>query len=573
MKPRRAAASGPSSAPVFLALRRMRAPLVLLICVYAVSVAGLMVIPGVDAAGSSYRMGAFDAFYFMSYTATTIGFGEIPFALTTAQRAWVVIVIYASVIAWAYAFGTILSLLQERGFRQALRLTRFERQVTRFREPFLLLAGYGQAGEALARSLDALDRRLVVIDVAVERIDALDLAALQFDVPGLVGDARNPYDLRRAGLDHPKCIGVVALTNDDEANLAITMAAALLRPGLPIVTRAMSSGIIERMAAFGDPIIVDPFNLFGDELIASVKSPQLYRLTQWITSDPGADLMPPFEVPRTGRWIIAGYGRFGRHLADDLVRHRIPVTVIDPVAEPVSGVPLVRGDAADPAVLAAAGIADAVAFAAASDNDTANLSMLLSAARSNRGLFRIARQNDPMNGPLFDALGVNSMLVPARLVAHEVLQRIRNPLLWRFVQLAGQRDDGWAAPLLERLTATMGSTLGAVWQLDVDREDCPAVLAAIHQGQDVPLGALLHDPEDRAILLDAVPLLLHRDDEALLTPGAETLLRPGDQLLLAGTPFARGTVETTVTVPGALTYTITGERVGNSWLWRTFVDR
>ena len=33
-------------------------------------------------------MTLFDAFYFMSYTATTIGFGELPWPFTTAQRSY-----------------------------------------------------------------------------------------------------------------------------------------------------------------------------------------------------------------------------------------------------------------------------------------------------------------------------------------------------------------------------------------------------------------------------------------------------------------------------------------------------
>lgn len=572
--PSRLTPSGPSSAPVFLALRRMRTPLVLVISVYAVSVGGLMLLPGVDAEGNPYRMDAFDAFYFMSYTATTIGFGEIPYPLTAPQRTWVIIAIYASVIAWAYAFGTILSLLQERGFREALRLRRFERQVARLREPFLLIAGFGQAGETLARSLDAMDRRLVVIDIAAERIDALDLASFQSDIPGLVGDARSPYELRRAGLDHPKCAGVVALTSDDEANLAVTMTAALLRPDLPVVTRSMHSDMTARMEAFGNPLIVDPFNLFGDDLIVAIRSPNTHRLLQWVTSEPGTHLMPPFEVPRAGRWIIAGYGRFGSHLARDLVAHGIPVTVVDPNAEQGrEDVQVIRGDGTDPDVLVAAGIGDAAAFAAASDNDTKNLSMLVFAARANPGLFRVARQNDPMNGPLFDALQLDSVLVPTRLVAHEVLERIGNPLLWRFVQQAGRHGDSWAVALLDRLTAAMGTGLDGVWHLHVDERQCPAVVRAVEEGRDVALGALLRDPEDREAGIDAVPLMVQRGDECHLAPDDALRLQVGDRLLLAGTAFARGTLETTVTVPSALTYTATGERTGNSWLWRTFVDR
>ena len=45
------------------------------------------------------------------------------------------------------------------------------------------------------------------------------------------------------------------------------------------------------------------------------------------------------------------------------------------------------------------------AFAAATDNDVTNLSLLVSAARRcNPDLFTIGRQNDPSNGPLFEAV-------------------------------------------------------------------------------------------------------------------------------------------------------------------------
>ena len=60
------------SAGIFLVLRRMRAPLIALILIFAVSVLGLTLMPGVDADGLPHRMGLFDSFYFMAFTATTI---------------------------------------------------------------------------------------------------------------------------------------------------------------------------------------------------------------------------------------------------------------------------------------------------------------------------------------------------------------------------------------------------------------------------------------------------------------------------------------------------------------------
>jgi hypothetical protein len=155
----------------------------------------------------------------MSYTATTIGFGELPTTFANAQRLWVTLHL-PDRDGWAYAIGSMLSLPQDRTFRRAVALQRFSRKVRRLRQPFLLIAGYGRTGQLLGQAFDELGHQFVVIDVSDERIDSLDLAAFHADVPGLVGDVRNPSHLGVAGLDHPFCADVLALTNDHEANLA-----------------------------------------------------------------------------------------------------------------------------------------------------------------------------------------------------------------------------------------------------------------------------------------------------------------------------------------------------------------
>lgn len=88
------ASAAQASATIFLLIRRMRAPLVVLITVLSVSVLGLLLIPGQGPDGQPVRMGMLHAFYVVSYTATTIGFGEIPHEFTDAQRVWVTISIY-----------------------------------------------------------------------------------------------------------------------------------------------------------------------------------------------------------------------------------------------------------------------------------------------------------------------------------------------------------------------------------------------------------------------------------------------------------------------------------------------
>ena len=68
---------------VFLiAIRRLKAPLVTIILVFAFSTASMTLIPGIDPQGHAWRMSIFQAFYFVTYTATTIGFGELPYPFT-----------------------------------------------------------------------------------------------------------------------------------------------------------------------------------------------------------------------------------------------------------------------------------------------------------------------------------------------------------------------------------------------------------------------------------------------------------------------------------------------------------
>jgi Trk K+ transport system NAD-binding subunit len=550
----------------------MRAPLIVLITIFAVSVLGLTLIPGRDAAGQPWRMGFFDAFYFMSYTATTIGYGEIPHAFTDGQRLWVMVTIYLTVIGWAYAIGSLLTLLRDRAFRHALALQRFTRTVIRLREPFLLIAGYGQTGQLLGRAFDMLGRRFVVVDVSGERVDALDVDSYHADVPGLVGDAANPRTLEVAGLGHRYCEGVLALTDNDEANLAITMAAALLRPDLPVIARTVSSAIEYRMAAFGSPIVVNPFDRFGDHLRLALRAPASYQLLSWLESGPGAELPRRGQPPKVGRWVMCGYGRFGRELTEDLRAEGLEVTVIElgAVAEPDPSV--VVGDGSKPGVMARADLEHAVGFVAGTDNDTTNLSLIAAARRLNPALFIAARQNRPTSTPLFATMEVDSLLVPTEVVAHEVYAQLSTPLLWRFLQEMPAQGDEWAERMTARLAAHCGRRLQPLWRITLTDNEAPTLGHWLREGA-ARLGDLLRSPEHRDRRLDAVPLLVLRDNESTLGPDDDFVLERGDELLFAGQPSARRALAETMTIGSVSEYVLSGRMVPAGWLWQRLTGR
>ena len=169
------------------------------------------------------------------------------------------------------------------------------------------------------------------------------------------------------------------------------------------------------MQAFGNPSTVNPFDRFGDHLRIALRSPASYQLLTWLESGPGAELPPRGSPPRTGRWIVCGYGRLGRELTNDLRAEGLDVTVIETEATDVDNADLLVGDGSDPWILARAEIDNAVGLVAGTDNDTTNLSLVAAARRSNPRLFLAARQNRPASAPLFAAMDLDALLVPTEL--------------------------------------------------------------------------------------------------------------------------------------------------------------
>jgi hypothetical protein len=162
---------------------------------------------------------------------------------------------------------------------------------------------------------------------------------------------------------------------------------------------------------------------------------------------------------------------------------------------------------------------------------------------------------------------VDALLVPTEVVAHEVYAQISTPLLWRFIQEMPARGDQWAADLIERLRRNCGVELPALWKIKLDQEQAPALGGWLAEGR-VILGDLLRSPEDRERRLRVVPLLLLRDDEAVLAPDGETVLARDDELLFAGHGSERRELESTLVVDSTAEYVLFDQHIPSSWMWR-----
>ncbi len=557
---------------VFLIFRRMRQPLLTLVLTYAVAVLGLVLIPGQDAQGNVWHMDFFHAFYFVSFMATTIGFGEIPFEFTEAQRMWVTFSLYATVVVWIYAIGTLLSLVQDKTFQHAMTERRFARRIKHLREPFFLVCGYGETGSALVHALTERDQHVVAIDIDPHRVSILQLENLRQYVPALCGDAAVPAHLLEAGLEHEQCRGVVALTNVNEVNLKVAITSKLLHPDIKVICRADSHDVEANMASFGTDYIVDPFDTFATHLATALQAPCLYLLKEWLTGVRGQELSEPIYPPSAGRWIICGYGRFGKAIYKRLKAQGLEVVVIEQrpevTGEPEEGCVLGRGTEA--VTLVEAGIPGAVGLVAGTDDDANNLSIIMTARELNTELFVVARQNQIDNQRIFDAVEADMVMHPSSIIANKIRVLLGTPLLFEFASLVTHEEDAWACELISRISALVHDHVPEVWEVAVLAENTEAVVDAIKAGESITLRHLLSDPRDRVQELPCLPLLMLRQGNRLILPELDKPLRIGDRLLLCGQSSARSRMEWTLKNEHSLSYVTTGESRPQGWVWRRF---
>ncbi len=546
----------------WIIIQRMRIPFLVIIITFAISILGMTLVPGMDDQGHPYKMSFFDAFYFVSYMATTIGFGEAPYTFTYPQRLWVSFCIYLTVIGWFYGIGNIIALIQDKKLARELAIARFRSKVKKITEPFIIVLGYNNVTKEIIKRLNNENIRIVVVDKDENKIDEIELENFLPEVPALTADTTKPETLKIAGIHQKNCKAVVILFEDDTKNAKLALMCRLLNKKVDIIVKSTTKENNEHLRNIGIHHIEDPFKIISNRIYLGIVSPYIWLLEMWIF---GHILhLRKREILPKGKYIICGYGRMGQALEEGLKRAGIPYTLIDIKSSVYKErkQSAIYGDAEDIQILLKAGIKEASCIIAATKDDMINLTIISTARKLNPDIYTIARENSLEDISVFKSARIDRIYILERILAKYTYNFIANPLSHLFINLIRHKDNRWAMNTAAKLSATIGKN-PLVFEITLDEEHAYALWHELQRGIEITLGILRRSRQDYRKSGKILFLLyMHEEDgkrQIELMPSDDIRIKPGASLLVACDEESKSDFEYILNNYYELYYVRTGE--------------
>lgn len=223
-------------------------------------------------------------------------------------------------------------------------------------------------------------------------------------------------------------------------------------------------------------------------------------------------------------YIICGYGRVGRRLAQDLERADKPFVVVDMADAETQElheerIPYVQGDAREEETLMQAGIENAYGLLVTLPEDSANVFVTLTAREINPDLFVVARTNDHRNRGKLLTAGASKVIAPIEVGADRMAQVVVRPNVDRFMERVLQ--TGALGLQMEEVHVQEDSALAGKSLAESDfRQQFDAIVIAIIDPKD---------DDSRQAQNGAVD-----ESDMQFNPKATTRIEPGNILVVLG---------------------------------------
>lgn len=267
-------------ADLFLALRYLAVPLVLVFVFTIVGMVGYMIL---------LDLNWIDGLYQSVITLSTVGSKEVvPF--TGPAKLFTVFLILLGVGTVFYTITLLAASVVEGDVLERFRRRVMARKVRHMRN-HIIVCGFGRVGEEIADALNERDREFVVIDTSESECER----AREKNYNAILGDAQNEETLIEAGIERAESL--LVSTTTDSTNTYIVLTAKNLNPKLFTIARSENPLSAHKLELAGADRIVSPYAIGGKRMALNALQPMMTDYMDALAHGKHGDLLiAEFEV-------------------------------------------------------------------------------------------------------------------------------------------------------------------------------------------------------------------------------------------------------------------------------------
>jgi voltage-gated potassium channel len=275
-----------------------------LFILFASGIGGYMLIEG---------WGAFDSFYQVVITLSTVGYQEV-YPMTDKGRFFTSMLILLRVGNFAFLVGSFTQVLVEGRLQSIWGKHRVIKSIEKLKG-HIIVCGYGRIGSIVVREIVKEDLPVVVVERDIDQEEKLEESGIFH----LMGDATSDDLLMKAGLMKAKAL--ISALSEESQNVYVALTARQLNPDLYIVARADEDSHISRLKMAGADRVLMPHTLGGMRMAQSVLRPNVTSFME-LASDDKLDLQLEEVV------VTKGSDLDGKDLASSGIRPVYNIIVI-----------------------------------------------------------------------------------------------------------------------------------------------------------------------------------------------------------------------------------------------------
>ena len=200
-----------------------------------------------------------EAVYMVVITIFGVGYGEVKPLESPLEKIFTILVIVAGTTSAVYIVGGFIQMVTEGEIHRVLNIQQRKRMISNLSE-HVIICGFGQMGQVLAKQLHDAEQSFTVIDHDQERIASAEALGYLAHL----GDASREEQLHEVGISRARTLAT--LLPDDAKNVFITLTARELSRSLQILARGEVPETERKLRLAGADHVIMPLTVGAIEM-------------------------------------------------------------------------------------------------------------------------------------------------------------------------------------------------------------------------------------------------------------------------------------------------------------------